>query len=588
MRRTPVLCLIASILAGGSASGHGGQYRPPTPQGPLTGVGEKDSYKFGAGSGQTPPELLNVGPLVRKGRAAGDDSGFALWWKHNAARLIDLRGRGRAQSAQAQHDRVAKELAADWKPVREALFAALEENDGDIVDSALLAIGRSSTKASADESFQAIWPFVGYPNVTIRQSAVLAAALTGSAKALPVLSALARGNGRLDMQTDAVTMLSLGLLSIPQARATLVNAIEGAAPLQIQQAAVVALGLYQVDRREIVADLLARLAKVPQRSPLAPLMIQALARLGEDAEPAVPRLLELTAPAYPRELRRPSLIALGRLGRAEDAAVVEALRRAARSDSDPPTRGLAYVALAEIAARAPQDTAIADALLAAATACPFQSDAPWAAIALGIALRGRPADGEPRGRADAALLHALKDPKAEKRGAAALALGLLGASAAIEPLRALLDAKESQGNDVQRRAALALGMLGDRESLTPLRALLRAETDDERRADYATALALIDAAAATELLLQQLEQAKTVNELAFLAPALGRIGVTAALPALVKRARDPAMPGLARAYALIGIGRLLEPTDLPWNARFEEAADPLAACEAEALALDLY
>ncbi len=148
---------------------------------------------------------------------------------------------------------------------------------------------------------------------------------------------------------------------------------------------------------------------------------------------------------------------------------------------------------------------------------------------LGLALSGSPASGS-------ILLErvaTLGDD--ETRAHAALALGLSGTQAAVEPLRRLvLDSRYKPR--VLREAAIALGLLGDR-SLTP---------------DLVTMLA----------------ESRGLAALSSVATALGFVGDERAVEPLLGIAADSGRDASARAFAFVALGLLGDPEPLPWNTPF--------------------
>src|SRR5690606_31635785 len=96
------------------------------------------------------------------------------------------------------------------------LSDALKDSEIDVVDSALLARGRSASAARADQAFQEIWPFVGHPAESIRRSAIAALGLLPSERVVPVLVSLIGQPRQTDPITNGIAALALGYQSAPE------------------------------------------------------------------------------------------------------------------------------------------------------------------------------------------------------------------------------------------------------------------------------------------------------------------------------------------------------------------------------------
>jgi HEAT repeat protein len=151
-------------------------------------------------------------------------------------------------------------------------------------------------------------------------------------------------------------------------------------------------------------------------------------------------------------------------------------------------------------------------------------------------------------RAIAPLVRALSDGAPAVRSDAALALGLLGAEEAVDPLVAMIDGDADAG--VRCVAASALGQLGDPRARAPLEALLAdAARPAALRGEAPEALiGLAGREASLPALLAALDDAEA--EVRFWAAfALGELGDARALDALDRLASDAApIPG----YSTVG------------------------------------
>ncbi len=590
MRRTLLAAALISLVAPAPLFGHGGQYQRPQHLGPMTGVPPEDANRFGAGTNQpgAGPYAPPGGPLARKKRPLAEDEEWLAWWRLNGPALIESCARGAAGGARARLSVRARGAAADWAPVQALFSEALRADAPDVVDSALIACGRSATPEGAEALFTQVWPLVAHPDESVRRSALLALGLLHSPRSAPVLLSFLNNPGRSDPTTNSVAAIALGFLSEPRAINELKRTVTREEQPDLAAAALVALGLFQQDRRDIVVFLLERLAEAPL--PQIPI---ALGRLGAEAQVALPALREAVA-AGGRELavRRSCIIALGALAPCDDAESAAALIKVAMSHPDAPSRGLALIALGRIAGRAqagsPGEAKLREArdfLRHSISGARYRRDAPWAC--LGAALAFGPCGREARAACAQALCSYLRSDKhAAKRGAAALALGLIGADDAKGDLRALLE--QTEDLDLRGCAALALGMLQDRGSMYALEGLLLSGGDPGMREQAAAALALLAPEQAAAALLDEFEQAGTAAEAVLAAQLLARVAGPSAIPPLVRAARDQEADSLARAFALVTLGRVVERTSLPWNSRLAVDANFLSLCPAEELLLDIF
>lgn len=593
MKTVSAAVLLLVPLLSGQLLAHGGQYQRPTPVGPVTGVRPGDSTRFGGGTSPGPglPGATRSGPLARKQRLITTDADWMTWWKFNGPALLQEYAGSGAERAGGM-----RAAASDWQPVRDLLTESLGETDSDIVDSALIARCRSASRRSADAAFQDIWPFVGHPDPALRRSAVFSMALLESDRATPVLLSMLNNTSRSDNVSCAMAAISLGYLSAPEAVTKLLRVAADEADLELRRAAVVSLGLFSTSQREIVIFLLEQLDRRSVPHEVRAAMPIALARLGDVAAPAVPTLRNLVHQTRTREaLRRSSVIALGRLAPPDDIDSIETLIRTVNSDSDQVARSLALMSIGEIAARdKPSDGLSTKAreranqfLCRVVAGESARRDRAWACLA---GARSHRADSCPPEEREALaedllkIVHYTREPSL--RAAAVLALGILDARPAADTLREILQDRDSPLE--AGFAALSLGLLGDRKDVSLLRGLVSRSTDPEGRDRAISGLALISRESAADLLVRMLDQAATTSETVWAARTLGQVGTPSSIPHLVRLAADKESPSLCRAFALVGLGRLLEPEGLPWNSRLATGANYLSLGEAETALLDIY
>ena len=281
----------------------------------------------------------------------------------------------------------------------------------------------------------------------------------------------------------------------------------------------------------------------------------------------------------PNEVQGAAVQALGRIGTSGEEPIDEEIRKelermAYHSSVDRLTRYLAMVALAEVSARpgaGPRPFAGIDPtrkVLVRQLVRNRGQTLCWTALALGLleehaAERGETAhpdgasalrqllrknSGAEVGGAIAIALGLMRDAEAsplllerlaetgadQMRGYAALALGMIGAPSAVEPLRAVCDAALAQPFTLQN-SAIGLTLLGDQETGTRLFELLERASDPEVQASIAAAMGWTKDPRPLSRLCERLLAAETNDT--------------------------------ARAWTAVAIGRICDPDDVPWVGR---------------------
>jgi len=643
-----VTAVAALALAAPQATAHGGQYRPP---------GDAGSGGFGSGATGAPPtnpEGAN-GPIAGapgSGIGSGVDgqgkngkngrgplrTGFELqdsssnwesWWDANKDKYLDLRDRpfagtrtrgisphmtgfGRHDNAGPTRRPDASRVEGDVAPLLQQLLAAGGERD--VLDSAVLALARSSRPATAETVIHATLPLLAHHELSVQTSAAISLGVLGSPLAVEQLTALATdssagralagGRGPVPALVRALAALSLGLLddtgSVPTLCELVATSDDG--DRDLKACAIVALGLMDNERSpEALRFLVERLSDRKLDAVLGsyvPTAIGKLARRATSPDPSVlPALLAAFQDRDTDAMVRQSLaIALGLLGEAgagesRDTPVVQALLDYVAAGKDAGTRQFGLIALAQIAARdddpgahAGVHAAIQHLLAHEITKPTISENRPWATLA--AALYGR---AQPGARADFSMLvseayAAEKDPSL--RAADALALGLLE----VQGMAATIfeDFQTTTESNFKGYAALALGFLGHTDASERLRSECRAKTiTPGYRMQVATALGLLGDREAVAVLSETLENAQTLGVSAAVAKALGLIGDESAIAPLMQIAADPSKSPLTRGFACVALGRLCEKTSLPWNAAIMADNNYLVAVPAIAEVCDI-
>ena len=159
------------------------------------------------------------------------------------------------------------------------------------------------------------------------------------------------------------------------------------------------------------------------------------------------------------------------------------------------------------------------------------------AHALAVGMRGDP-------RADGVLLDKLAYFSVdEARGFVAVGLGLITCSAAVDPITEMLRASRYRPTLI-REAPIALGLLRTKEVVPTLVEMLRASKGQSSQAGIASALGLVGDVRSVEPLLAMID--------------------------------DRSLTDGARAFAVVSLGLVCEPTPLPWNAPIKDGINYLA------------
>jgi hypothetical protein len=276
------------------------------------------------------------------------------------------------------------------------------------------------------------------------------------------------------------------------------------------------------------------------------------------------------------QTKRSAAIALGQLGRRVDGAdradVAAKLWKGYSDAKDDSTRNfaimsMAYLLEADVAASRTdvinaKGVKLADELLDIADKGKY-SQRPYGALAVGLVGKkiGDKPDileyGQFRARASEVLLAGLRDQRLDKRGRAAFAvgLGILGESAALKQLTAIV-ADKGEDKEFRGYAAVAIGMIGHApgDAVKAIREALKEHSSEELRQQTAIALGLLGTPDAVSTLLEELAAAESQNVQGQVVLALAKIGDATAIKPLVDLMKDKSKPDLTRALACAGLG----------------------------------
>ncbi len=624
MRRIVTMALFLALICG-PALGHGGQYKGPGdaggPAGGSGGNAGPPTNPAGAGSpGPGAPSSggASGGPVTSGGGRGGNkpttgpevleaDGGYErweFWWENNKDQFLNLKNRlvnvtsvsgssgqlsGKGRAGDARSTRRATDLTI-VNEVIPALTGLLKSEDNrDILDSAVLALGRVARAEQADQVIQSAQPMLAHKELSVQTAATLSIGVLGSPKAINILTELmvnsSKGQqlvGGSDVQwlVRAFAALSLGLINDPSSVSQLVDIIQNTADAEkdIKVCAIVALGLMDnASLNEAYEFLLAKLEDRKLDSIIKSYIPTALAKMGGAKKTeAVAKLLEVFKNKDTDNVVRQSCaIALGLLARLDQADVVEALTDYISEGKDVQTRHFSFMALADIGKRdKDQEQEHQDAHLALRELFGRELSKPdiktnrsWAAMAAAIYAK------EVKSAVPmlAPMLEKAYEKESDKsfKSAYAVALGLLNHTPAAKQI--LEDFTAEKDEEFRGYTAVALGFMNYKEAGDSLRNLCQSKTIAPTfRLQIATALGLMADAEAVHVLVESLKSAQTLGVSSAVAKALGLIGDQSAIEPLKQIAQDKSVQVITRAFACVALGIVCEKTELPWNARISQ------------------
>lgn len=620
------------FLCTGDVSGHGGSYRGPgdTVPGGGTGPGTPGNGNPGpvtpgpGGGPNTPgggrgPNTPGGGPAAPGGGAAGGrgpvtpggggkknaaGEGYeqwSFWWENNKDPYLDLKarlgdgavvsggqgfltGRGSKETVSASKRPTSEEVNQRIIPT---LKSVLDEQDADIVDSAVLAIGRIVRTESAALVLDDLKNALGNSNPSVQQSAILAMGVLGSKEAIPVLIEVLNDTdkGREFLKARSAipnfqrsfAAVSIGYIGAAETIPVLKQVIDDnkQTDINIKALSLVALGLFSENKEEIVQYLMDKLKDNKLQADVVAQVPISLARLGSAADVAVVELQKLLkSRKIDDRMEESCIIALGELAKPEDKEVIEALQDTIKDGKNDQARHFAFVSLAEIGGRAAKEAENHEELLkdlnkffiGHLTKPERAAQKPWAGLALALMSRNFADSTADRSTAITKLAEAFEsESNPSYKSCFAISLGLLNARSAGNALLDVL--KDSKDTGLQGYCAVALGMMRQTDALEVLRTMVKDDKDAKLRLQVATALGLMGDVGAVDTLVTALKSAVTLNVISSLAKALGLIGDKSCIEPLEAIIGDQKAPALARGFGCVALGLIGEKTDLPWNWR---------------------
>lgn len=619
---TLTLCaalLVGMALTPPSLWAHGGQYKGPSAPKNSASSGSAGAPSAG-GSGASGGSIGGVsaagGATARASSARGSSGrrasssagsttagpaydGWEFWWEANRDRFVLLKSRlGQAAqvngspaqlTSRGDKRRTTQQSRPTRRWIENELVPALLDissstDDRDILDSALIALGRSAAQRQHAVVRETARRLLAHPELSVQAAAALGLGILDDAPSEQLLIHLLRetstgqqaiGGGRVPWLVRAFSAIGLGLMGSDGAVDALLAAVRELPDSErdVKACAFAALGLIEPasDRSDEVVDtLLDMVGDDSLDGVLRSYVPTTLGKLG--AHRALPALLDvLRDNEAPDAVRQSAAIGLVSLASLSDEGVVTELRRQVRDGHDQLTRHFSLLTLARLGAR---DTDVAkhadvhEELLQLlerdiAGRGSHRAHRSWAALGAALYARAHPATAPRLLTSLRAGFHAENDPSF--KGAYAIALALCDdqwSAAAIH--ESML---QSHQDDYRGYASEALGLLRHVEAVPLLRQLCADETLPESfRLKAAMGLGLMGDDNAVPLLVEGLASTRSLGGLSALAQALGLIGDQTAGQPLLTMASDDKGRELSRAFATVALGLLGERDELPFNA----------------------
>jgi HEAT repeat protein len=552
-RDAVVLALVAAF--GASAFAHGGEYVSPPPDPPTPSMPPRNPGPSGP---QVPPGTADPpAPVTR----------WETWWAANKETFLRLNvqmreddsptSRGLSGDKPRSTAPTAEQRAARDAAVREALVPvftkALSDPSFEVRTSAAIALGKTG---SPDGSRPLREAAVKDRHKDVRDSSVLGLGLLGRPGDIPFLDAIL-ADRKLATRYRSFAAFSLGLIGGEDAATSLLVFADGRPgrpstfanePPDLVASTFVAMGLTGEPR--VLPALRAALADSRHDENVRAFVVLSLGRMQDrDSLGDVGRIL--VAERDPG-LRRSAAVALGRIAKATDAAASDALMSALTDDRDEMVRHFAAISLGGF-----RDAAISATIreLFAGANTPSR---PFLALALALA---KDSDSAPLLRA---ALVAETDESV--KASLCISLAMLGDREAAP----LLERRVRDRGLVwlQGYAALSLGILHHFPSAGMLNERLAAENDPRLRANLAVALGLLHDPAAKTYLVKTLRNEGTVYERGGAAMAMGVLRMNEAVTELVDVLDDAKEQDMVRAFSLVALGLIADPSPVPKLARF--------------------
>jgi len=285
------------------------------------------------------------------------------------------------------------------------------------------------------------------------------------------------------------------------------------------------------------------------------------------------------------EIQQSCVLALGGIGDSDEDAVDVRIRETLMTmrevAADQQTRNFALICAAQVAgrpgsgagdpiagARDPDRKGNVRAFLGEQLAKGKQDVRPWAALSIAVLERSlddakQPSSTDMKASLRAVLAEAVSP---DEVGGYAIAVGIARDPQAQEVLLEKLE----RTSDAEARGyvAVALGMIGARAAIAPIQALVKKSRYQTQLLEAgAIALGLLGDKQLVPELVGMLENAMSLSAQAAISTGLGHIGDARSIDPLLTMFQNEEQTALARAFACVALGIVADKEDLPWNSR---------------------
>jgi HEAT repeat protein len=527
--------LLALLLAATPVFAHGGSFR-------------------GQGAG-VPPGLPNQ-------PSAPDSSGGAThtwltWWSYNQFQYTEFRRRqaerrgpvtnldGRPEKdANAWRARVRGELTP-------ALIGALADEDKEVRTAAAIALGKWRVVLAIPDLQRA---YEKDDEREVREAAILGLALVRDASLRPYFERVA-GSQETKLRERGYALLGLGLLGDGESRAFLLSLLS-----PDDKKARALLPEVMKERRPFLSAAVAALTQVAGADLSGEFLRIAFdERIDEEVRAyAVSALgktgakecLKEVVPLLRSEIdqiRRSAALSLGRMASRTDTDVIEALAERAAGDRDRIVRHFSTLSLGMIGGPKAFD------LLRKHYDAANKEGRGFFLVAYGLSK-------EPG--AGAILAEVMKtDADPMMAAGAALALGLLEDAAHAPAIRETFE--QARSWTLLQTTMLSLALLNDQPSAERIENVLVGRRNPEVRTAAAVAFALLRQWSALPVLMEILREEKSLVTLTTISQVMGFLATEKAVEPMLELYRDKGLQRQARAFALVAVGALGDPEEIP-------------------------
>ncbi len=529
------LRLLVLLLAAAPAFAHGGRFR---------------------GQGGGVPPGLPAQPTA-PGASGGSTHTWLTWWGYNQFHYMEFRRRQAERRGPVTNlEGKAEQDPHAWRGVvrgqlTPTLVGALADDDPEVRTAAAVALGKWRATIAIPDLQRA---YERDDKIEVREAALLGLALLRDPSLRPYFERVA-GSQEAKLRERGFALLGLGLLGDGESRAYLLAVLS-----PDDKRARAFLPEIPIERRHFLCAAVASLTQV-EGTDLSPefLRIAADERIDEEARACAVSALGKTGAkacvkqvraylaAEDDQIRRSAALALGRIAARTDSDAIEALGERAGEDRDRIVRHFATLSLGMIGGpkafqllQKRYDTANKEAR---------------GFFLLAYGLSKEPAAG----KILATVLETDADPMMS--AAAALALGLLDDKAHAPAIREAFERAKSW--TLLQTCMLSLALLNDEPSAPRIEEILVARRQPEVRTAAAVAFALLRQWSALPVLVGILREEKSIVTLTSISQVMGFLASEKAVEPLVDLYRDKDLQRQARAFALVAIGALGDPEEIP-------------------------